>query len=255
MARAAGRIVDAPVKVKSYLCSRGFHKIAVGTAATAQKGNLLANDKSLHHQAANGKKQHKLMRVFTPQQVLNVSFSMYSNKQMSVSHVPLSMRENPRCGPLSTLTGHNTMQISLDDVRSARVIMHGDDSKLDDLKREVRQFEAQEADVRRELEELERKDATLRSENTQAQQLKKDLTEEKAMYNTKQADALIKTKEQEVKQKTLDLEREKQKLPELERKAASMYERRFNELAKLKSLSDKVCARPSAVVRRCRHRW
>ena len=136
------------------------------------------------------------------------------------------------------------MQVSQEDVRNARVIMHGDNSALDDLKLEVRQFEAQEADVRQDLEELERQDVTLRSEHAKAQQLKKDLTEEKAMYNTKQADLLIKQKEQDVRQRTLDLEREKQRLPELERKAASMYERRFNELAKLKSLSDKVCVPP-----------
>lgn len=121
------------------------------------------------------------------------------------------------------------------------MVIHGDDSRLHGIKQDLRQLEAEEVDVRQRLEGLERQDAAVRSEHQEAQQVKKDLTEEKAMYNTKQFDVMILNKEKELKDLADSIEKEKRKLPELKRKLASAHDKRFNEATKLKSLTDKVC--------------
>ena len=138
-----------------------------------------------------------------------------------------------------------SLQVNTRPTRTARVIIHGDDSGLDRIKQELRQLESEEQGVRHELEGLERQDAQVRSEHQEAQQDKKKLTEEKALYNSRQFDVMITNKEKELKDMADQIEKEKRRLPDLKRKLESALDNRFNEVTKLKSLTDKVCGNVS----------
>jgi chromosome segregation ATPase len=132
----------------------------------------LATDESLISTVCNGKKIHQFQRVFTPEGVINITFSMYGNKKQSVTDQ--EVKSNPR------------------------LVIHGDDSKLDDIKEELRIIESQEQEVHNMLQAIESEDHELRAQYNQAQERKKELEQEKARYNTKQLDILIAQKEKEI---------------------------------------------------------
>ena len=132
------RRVDAPRPVMSWLCKENqFHRIVTGSKATWASKAKLATDESLMSTVGNGKKMHQFQRVFMPEGVINITFSMYGNKKQSVTDQ--EVKSNPR------------------------LVIHGDDSKLDDIKEELRNIEAQEQEVHSTLEALEREDQELRA--------------------------------------------------------------------------------------------
>ena len=83
--------VQAPDVVRSYLCQeKMFHRKPIGSRETYAKMEAIVNDLSLIEVKGNGKKQHKLQQVLTPDHVITTSFSIYGSKQMSV-RIPTNM--------------------------------------------------------------------------------------------------------------------------------------------------------------------
>jgi chromosome segregation ATPase len=209
------RRVDAPRPVMSWLCKENqFHRIATGSKATWASKAKLATDESLISTVGNGKKMHQFQRVFTPEGVINITFSMYGNKKQSVTDQ--EVKSNPR------------------------LVIHGDDSKLDDIKEELRNIEAQEQEVHSTLEALEREDQELRAQHTQAQERKKELEQEKARYNTKQLDMLIAQKEKEIEDLGKLIEKLKKSLPDIRKEYDNAHSHRMELAGKLKCFSDKI---------------
>ena len=71
----------------SYLSNQMFfNRTPVGTRATAHKAEALTGDASLIFQQDNGKRMHRFSRVFTPEMVITIAYSIYKNQRQSVSH-------------------------------------------------------------------------------------------------------------------------------------------------------------------------
>jgi len=135
------------------------------------------------------------------------------------------------------------LQVSEQELTSnPKLVIHGDDSRLDGIKGELRDIEAQEHEVRSRLEALEREDQELRTQHQQAQDRKKELVQEKAQYDTKQLDRLIDQKEKEIQDLCKQIERIKKSLPDLQRKYDQAHSQRMEQAGKLKCFSDKVRA-------------
>lgn len=140
---------------------KNFHRKPTGTRDTFAKLTELASDPSLTTKLGNGKKMHKLSNVVTPEYVIQVSYSHYGNQAQSATSYP---------------------------TKPPQMIIHGDDSRLDVLKQHLRALEDKEANVSRTLEVLEGEEQELRTKHTEVSKLKTHLADEKAMYDTKQAD-------------------------------------------------------------------
>jgi len=90
----------------SWLCKENnFHRIVTGSKATWAKKAKIAEDESLISTAGTGKKMHQFQRVFTPDGVFNIGFSMYGNKKQTVSDCQQSMPPS-RC--LLVLSGRGS---------------------------------------------------------------------------------------------------------------------------------------------------
>jgi hypothetical protein len=124
--------------------------------------------------------------------------------------------------------------------RPPQVIINGDDSRLDVLKQHLRALEDKEVNVRRTLEVGEGEEQELRTKHSEVSKLKTDLADEKAMYDTKQADIVIKKKEKEIQHLASEIERYKKLKPELKRKLDQTQSLRLEEAKKLKLLTDKL---------------
>ena len=125
-------------------------------------------------------------------------------------------------------------------MKPAQLILHGDDSRLDVIRQELRDVEGAEVGVHRSLEVVEREDQELRTQHTQAQQDQNDLRNEKALYDTKQTDALISRKEKEIVDLAKNIDQLKKGLPELKRQYGQQQKVRVEDATKLKSFTDKV---------------
>ena len=132
------------------------------------------------------------------------------------------------------------VQLSGFRVNPAALVIHGDDARVDGLKEELRGLEQQEDVARAALEVLEREEQELRSQQGQARQYQDELNTEKAMYNTKRLDVLIRAKEKEI----ADLEREVQRIhkqqEELKAKEKQAHNCRMEQAKHLKDYQDKV---------------
>ena len=81
----------------------------------------------------------------------------------------------------------------------------------------------------------------MRTQHIGAQQHKSALIEEKGMYDTKKSIVIIQKKEKDIRDLANEIERLKRTLPDLKRTLGQEYSRRYEEAAKLKSFTDRVC--------------
>ncbi len=88
---------------------------------------------------------------------------------------------------------------------------------------------------------LEREEQELRTQHIGAQQHKSALIQEKGMYDTKTSIVIIQKKEKDIRDLANEIERLKRTLPDLKRRLGQEHSRRYEEAAKLKSFTDRVC--------------